>query len=680
MSRRSWSLVALLFASIVASLFFHGVVADFFCATQILLLVCVFVVVWGNHGVAAGGDSEFRIPKSALALFVTLYWGWLALTLLWSPVPNYSKVTFWWLGSLPLVFWLYTLGAEKERLWRSVAILVLALAIVMAGHGVYQFGVHQWEPKSVFLDINSYAAFLALVALPVAGCFLITSSNDGKNRLGALALGLVIFVLSFAIAITGGRGVALSCLIALVLLLVVAFKNVGYRPVAILAGIVAAATVIGNLVARGQTVDRLVTVLDPAQAGFARFLIWDSTWQMLKQAPWFGSGLGTFSLLYPPFQRPQDSSAGFMVHNDYLQLWLEAGLPVLLLLAAIFLAASLMFVRSVRNPSMLSRRLIEITGLFCGLLVIVMHSVVNFNMYLLPTLIVAGLVLARFHWLVQEGGTAQVFVFNPDRYISRPIFRVIAATVLLMPVLYFLALALSTSYVKEGVALARAAKFDEADGALARAHRLAPDSDMVLVSRADLYRHVISAAPPTANRERRELFDSAVIALDKAVRLNPYRPDAAFVRARLYRQNAELAGSGWREKTIRAYEQAITLQPRFYVARLEYALFLLQLKQGGRAREVLEQGINFPYVGHERLLPYYQLTMQLRRVAGDRKGAEELAARIAGITAMPHEQRPIPFDQFKFLSVRELFQALLFWQRPSAEPIDILTPTASSSE
>ena len=173
------------------------------------------------------------------------------------------------------------------------------------------------------------------------------------------------------------------------------------------------------------------------------------------------------------------------VHNDYLQLWLEAGLPALLLLIAIFLSVSLLFIRSVRNPRISPRRLIEIAGLYCGLLVIAMHSFVNFNMYLLPTLIVAGLVIARFHWLAQEGSTAQVIIFNPDRYISRPIFRVISGAVLLMPVLYFLALALSTSYAKEGVALARAAKFDEADGALARAHRLAPDSDMVLVSRAD---------------------------------------------------------------------------------------------------------------------------------------------------------------------------------------------------
>ena len=673
MPKRQWLAAALLFASIVASLFFHGFVADFFCATQILLLICLFLV-------ALDVDGGFRIPRSALAIFVTLYWGWLALTLLWSPVPNYSKVTFWWLGSLPLVFWLYTLGAEKERLWRTVAIPVLALAVVMAGHGVYQFGVHQWEPKSVFLDINSYAAFIALVALPAAGYFLIVANNDGKSRRSALALGLVVFVLTFAIAITGGRGVALSCLVALVVLLVVAFKKVGYRPVAVLTGIVAVAAVIGNLGAQGRTVDRLVTVLDPAKAGFERFLIWDSAWQMLKQAPWFGSGLGTFSLLFPPFQKPQDSSAGFMVHNDYLQLWLEAGLPALLLLVAIFLAASLMFVRSVRNPSMPSRRLIEITGLFCGLLVIAMHSFVNFNMYLLPTLIVTGLVLARFHWLVQEGGTAQVFIFNPDRYISPPIFRFIAGAVLLMPVLYFLALALSTSYAKEGVALARAAKFDEADGALARAHRLAPDSDMVLVSRADLYRHVISAAPPTAKRARRELFDSAVIDLDKAERLNPFRPDVAFVRARLYRQNPGLAGPTWQEKTFRAYERAIALQPRFYTARLEYALFLLQLTQGGRAREVLERGVDFPYVGHERLLPYYELTMQLRRAAGDSKGAEELAVRIAGIKAIPPEQRPIPFDQYRFLSVRELFRALLFWQRPPAEPIDILAPTVSSAE
>ena len=71
---------------------------------------------------------------------------------------------------------------------------------------------------------------------------------------------------------------------------------------------------------------------------------------MLMDAPWLGIGLGTYWLYWPTYRHPDDTSGGFYVHNDYLQIWIETGLPGFLLLLAVYVAVFIMFVRLVRHP------------------------------------------------------------------------------------------------------------------------------------------------------------------------------------------------------------------------------------------------------------------------------------------------------------------------------------------
>jgi Tfp pilus assembly protein PilF len=115
-----------------------------------------------------------------------------------------------------------------------------------------------------------------------------------------------------------------------------------------------------------------------------------------------------------------------------------------------------------------------------------------------------------------------------------------------------------------------------------------------------------------------------------------------------------MPGEDWKEQTVRGYERAIHLQPRFYTARLELAAFLLEQGETDRARTLLEQGMAYHYVGQERILPYYRLTAALRRKAGDIEGARELEQRIADVLSTPKEKRPMPLDQVKFFSFYDL--------------------------
>jgi O-antigen ligase len=648
-----WIGAVLFFLAVSSALYYHGFVADFFCIAQFLLLLWLLTALWHR------GQEPVLLPRTALGLSLVAYVGWLAVTLTWGTVPNYNVITFWWLCSFPLAFWLYTVSPDREALWYRAALLVLILALVLSLQASYQLVVRGLEPKSVFIDINSHAAFIALIALPAAGYFLANFSARSKYDRKTIMLGVAVFILVFAVALTAGRGVMIALVTGMAVLIGVARDRTPRRAIVALTVLVVIALIAGNLVAHGKTTARILTLIDPETAGLTRFLIWEQAWQIIKESPWLGKGLGVFGFVFPAHQNPLDSSAGFMVHNDYLQIWLEAGLPGLVLLLAIYVSAFMLFIRTLRNRRLSKTRVIEIAGIFSGLLAVALHSFVNFNLYILPTSLVAGVMLARFHELTTAGSGAGIWAFKPTRYLRLGIYRAVVLLVVLTGVVYWLSHALANYAIQEAVHLVSEGELDQADEALSRAYRLSPDSEITLVARAELYRHVISAAPTSALEDKRRLFLSAMETLDNAEKLNPYRADIPFLRARLQWLVKPMPGEDWKEQTVRGYERAIQLQPRFFTARAELAAFLLEQGEHDKARTVLEQGMAYYYVGQERVIPYYRLTAALRRKTGDIEGAKELEQRIADILSIPPEKRLLPLDQVKFFSFYDLWRWFL---------------------
>lgn len=57
-----------------------------------------------------------------------------------------------------------------------------------------------------------------------------------------------------------------------------------------------------------------------------RLDMWASTWILFKEYPFWGTGLGSFSLRYPAVRSfSETTSSGYYAHNDYLQLLTELG-------------------------------------------------------------------------------------------------------------------------------------------------------------------------------------------------------------------------------------------------------------------------------------------------------------------------------------------------------------------
>lgn len=609
-------------AAFVASLFFNGVRIEHFALSLFLLTLLFLAILWRGY------SRGLRLPNTPLALALTMFWAWLIVTLLWSEVPYVSMVNFWWVGSGVLVFWLMTLVPERRHPFPGVYLVVLAVGVMLALLSVYQqlrLGSHA---QSTFLTRNSHAALMCLIALPASSHFLLARGEARRAVWTCRALGAVLFVLYFSIALTGSRGAILGLVIGLAVMVVMAYQRVPRARLAWFAVIVLAAYLVADVALRGDVSGRLGTFANLREADAGRFLIWQQAWRMLMDNPWWGVGLGTYWLHWPPYRHPEDASGGFYVHNDYLQIWIETGLPGLLLLLAVYAAVAMTFIRLLRDSRTESAVIVESAGLFAGLLTVAVHTFFDFDLYIHPIQLTLGLVLARLHTLYSERTVVPIIVLTPDKRLSARAWRIGSALALAVPLAYFAALGFSAVLTYHAHALVAKGRWIEAGAALTRAAQLMPTSDIVRMAHADLLRRAIPALPPDAHTERAALYRQALALLADAEAVNPLRAQIHHLRGTIYQNNPALAGLDWAQFAAESYRQALRIDPRAHGVRVAYARLLLGLRRPAEARRVLEGGIDYWYTGGPEVASYYALTAQLRRQSGDAAGATVLKGKL----------------------------------------------------
>lgn len=595
----------LFICALLPALLFKGPQLEFFAITQIAL------VIWFGRIVLQTHDSGLHIPKTALALCLTLFWLWLAISLTWSLAPSISVINFWWVGSLALVFWLYTLTPDRDTLWTHAAIILLVLGLVLALMGIYQMYVLEQMARSVFETRNTHAAFLNLVAVPASGYFLLLMTDKRGSQQHATVLAAVLYFLFLGVFVSASRGAGVSLALSLGVLVMLTVRHASARGIVLLLALLAAAF-LTTKISHGELSARLAHLAqDPA-----RHMIWASSWNLLKASPWHGIGLGLYYLAYPPYRNPADNTGGFFAHNDYLQVWIETGLPGLLLLLSVLLATLWLFVRTLRTSKINSNTRIELTGLFCGLLAVAGHSLVDFNLYILSIMMISGLVMGRFHELACSELKVRSIRIRLSDVIGKQLFPAIVGLLVLLPALYFVALGLANSYYDKALTQAQEGKLQEADKSLDIAQRLTPADDRMLIAHADLFRHAISLLPTDDASSRKPLFEEALEFLDEAQHANSLRGLTYVVRGRLYQENPGLAGDTEHELAAASFRQALALNPRLFQGRMDYAALLLQSGKKDEALHVLDDGVKYDYPEMSELVPFYSLTAKLRREAG----------------------------------------------------------------
>ncbi len=254
-------------------------------------------------------------------------------------------------------------------------IIPLALGLLVARIGFFSMRV-KGSPGAVrevlaHLSRKSFALNLLLVGAVVAMAAAVVKS---QSRAGVflliltflLFLEMVLFHLSFA---EEGRHLARNLINAAFLLVVVFSLAVGMTAV----------------------MNRFLADDTLFQGG--RTIFWRNVVPMVRDFPLFGSGLGTFVSVYPSYDTAGLDMVLDHAHNDYLELLSETGVLGFLLLAG---GIVWMMVQIFRKWK--ARRNLEIKGLamggFISCVIILIHSLTDFNLHIPANALVFAAVLA----------------------------------------------------------------------------------------------------------------------------------------------------------------------------------------------------------------------------------------------------------------------------------------------
>lgn len=293
-----------------------------------------------------------------------------------------------------------------------IAFLQVVLGLLQIAGGAQSalyFGMGAGRPIGTFANPNHFANYLAMALAAYIGLawYNLLAAPSRRHRRShqklterhAAALwvaGGVILVLG--ILMSRSRGAILSGLPVGLLALALAFSpREGERnwraTLAIGGGITLAAAA---LVGFGAAFSRFGDVDDSA---LHRLLLISTTFEGATTFwPW-GSGWGTYAAVYPRFQPAEIQGLVDYAHQDYLQMLFEGGIFAVLPAAAFcWLAGSrgVALARSaLRNRSLNTD---EMTCAFCGLglLGLLLHSLVEFNMHIPANAIVGALLAGAY--------------------------------------------------------------------------------------------------------------------------------------------------------------------------------------------------------------------------------------------------------------------------------------------
>ena len=395
--------------------------ADEWCERGIFGLFLI-LLVYGPLATGATRTVDFLVLQ-ALTMGVMLLWIlrlWLnpRSQLLWTPIcwaviaftvyaiARYLTADIEYVARKEMVhivvyaflFFAVLNNLHKQEYTRLIVLTLVFLGMAISFYALYQFLTdsdkvwmfvkHQYKHRGsgTFISPNNLAGFLEMV-LPLGLAWMLISRAKPVMKVFVGYASLAILV---GIAVTVSRGAWVSVCVSLAIFFILLLRNRVYRlPAAILLVVIVGAGFyflprteffqhrLKQLTANGQIEDD------------ARFDLWKPAVILWKQNIWWGIGPNHYNYRFREFRPQVVQRQPDRVHNDYLNTLTDYGVvgAALVLAAWVLLVVGIVktwgFVRS--SPSDLggrsSNKYALLLGASIGLLAILIHSVVDFNMH-----------------------------------------------------------------------------------------------------------------------------------------------------------------------------------------------------------------------------------------------------------------------------------------------------------
>lgn len=408
-------------------------ILDEWCERGILALV-LGILVFGPLAFGAARLQEFLVVQ-ALTCGVLLLW----LVRLWlQPKPKFLWPPICW---AVVAFTLYAIiryrGSDVEYVSRQELLRVLVyaglffailnnlhrqesiriisftlvfLAMAISFYAVFQFftgsdrvwfsdGNYRGRASGTYISPNHLAGFLEMV-LPLA----LAHTLVGRERaLTKILLGYAALVLMAGIVVSASRGSWVSTVLALVFFCGTLLSHRNHRLPA-LALLVVLMVSGGVMVTRTDFFKaRFHQAAGPGKVDLnTRYDMWSAAVRLWKDHFWTGAGPGHYDVRWSAYRPASVQLRADRAHNDYLNTladWGVVGAGLILAALGALAVGVIMTWKQVRRGendfrSNLSNKFAFVLGASCGLLALLVHSMVDFNLQIPANAILAVSLMA----------------------------------------------------------------------------------------------------------------------------------------------------------------------------------------------------------------------------------------------------------------------------------------------
>jgi len=360
--------------------------------SQAVLQVCaaVLLVLWALKLYRRKSEQLVLppelLPLSAFALVVIVQWVF-RLT----ASRYYTRSDLQLLVLYMIVVFLMTQAYSRTSHWRGFLWFEMSLGFFVSIFAILQHltfnGKLYWFramrfgglPVGPYVNRNHFAGFAELV-IPVA---LVPLLLGRVRRERIFLVGLFALVPIVALVLSASRGgiISLTTEIAVLALLLLVMRKVR-RQNAVVGGIVVlCAMMMVSWIGVQQVLQRFSGMQSLEVAVGKRAAMRQDTWRLFLDHPVIGTGLGTFEMVFPPYDSLYDGRVVNHAHNDYLETLAETGV-LGGICCALFLG--LVLLNSMKGLAELGTSFaaaLNLSGLI-GCVGIAVHSLVDFNLHI----------------------------------------------------------------------------------------------------------------------------------------------------------------------------------------------------------------------------------------------------------------------------------------------------------
>jgi O-antigen ligase len=356
-------------------------------------------------------NRQYRLIWPPICWAVLLFVGYAVMRYLQADIEYVARKELNKVLIYAFLFFLILNNLHRQESTQAVTMVLIFLALGISVYAIYQFITnsdkvwHFTKPaqymkrgSGTYICPNHLAGFLEMI-LPLGLAYTLTGRLRPATR---VLLGYASLVILAGIGVSISRGGWIATGITLIVFFSVLISHRDYRTQALVCLVVLMAAGTVFVMKAPKTQDRFREMLVGGKIEDIRFKLWKPALIMWKENIWLGVGPAHFDFRWRQY-RPEDvQMRGDRVHNDYLNTlvdWGIAGAMVVALpwgLLAWGIFKTWRYVRRSPNDfaAKKSNKSAFVLGAASGLLAILLHSFVDFNMHIPANAILAITLMA----------------------------------------------------------------------------------------------------------------------------------------------------------------------------------------------------------------------------------------------------------------------------------------------